>query len=380
MLRIAILAALFALPNSTSFAYEFLNPVVSGSVRDTAPADGIGDLTVASGVVIRNSSGQNRAIAEFDLNSLPDRKLIYAVFSGQLSAVDTTTTSLRTHKVEGYIGNGTLDLADYSAPGTEVGSIFHVPPNPHQPYVEFTNYLQGRLDAGDDYLGIRVSSVTNPMPHEQLHSTYLEYETYPMGGNTTRFFPKFDVNVSKEAGGPYMLVEDQGGINVAQFPSSGIDRRGVLEYDISSIPAGATITGAKIMFEVNSISSSGNSLVYGYAGDGTASIDDAFQVATQIGTVNFPFGQTGTQTMDVSTQFIQSLVGNSQYLGINMVGSPQGGSLGFYSDEWHTSPYFGLPAQLFIQFTPVPEPATATFAAALFAATALLHRRRASLP
>ena len=128
------------------------------------------------------------------------------------------------------------------------------------------------------------------------------------------------------------------------------------------------------MFEVGSISSSGNSLVFGYAGDGTAAIDDAFQVGTQIGTVNFPFGQTGTQTMDISTQFVQSLVGNSQYLGINMVGSPQGGSLGFYSDEWHTSPYFGLPGQLFIQFTPVPEPATITLAA-LFAATALLPRR-----
>ena len=356
------LLAIYSLPSHASLAYEFLNPVVLNGIRDAAPIDGNGDSIVGAAFIARSATGQNRAVTEFDLAAFPDRKLIYAVFSGQLIPNDSTNTGIRIQKLEAYVGNGTIELSDYSAPGTELGTIHHFHGTSQQVYVEFTDYLQSRLAAHAGYLGMRISPISNPMGLDRLNSPYIEYATYPMGGNTVRCFPQFDVNVSAE-NGPYTLIEGQGGINVNQIPFLGVDRRGVLEYDISSIPTGATITGAKIMFEVNSIGGSGGIRVYGYAGDGAASIDDALQVGTQIGVGDFPFGETGTQTMDISTQFVQSLVGNSQYLGINLVGNPQGGSLGFYADEFDPSPFFGLPAQLFIQYTPVPEPATTALAA-----------------
>ena len=365
----AVLILLILFSPATRLSAAELNPIVTGGIRDAAPTNGQGDEFMNGSFIGWTANGQYRALAEYDLSTFGDRKLIYAVLTGGVGPNNSFNTGTRNHKLEVYSGNGALELSDYSAPGVELKRFSHTSGGHTYYNVEFTDYLQGRLDAQDSHLGMRISPLSNPMAFDVLSSSfppaYIEYAVYPMGGNTVRFLPKFDVNVSSEAGGPYVLLEGEGGVNVYQNLFSGIDRRGVIEYDISSIPAGAIITGAKIMFDVNSISGGPDALAYGYAGDGVASIADALQVDAEIGLLRFPF-HTGSHTADLKTEFIQSLVGKSKYLGINLVGGLSGGSLGFYTDEWHTSPYFGLPAQLFIQYTAVPEQAISTYVVTAF--------------
>jgi hypothetical protein len=224
--------------------------------------------------------------------------------------------------------------------------------------------LQNLLDTGASHLGMRISPVSSNLPFDVLNRSFptpmLNFEVLPEGVRTTSLVPTFDARVYKEAG-PWILSTADDSIFTQSIPTIDYDRRGILEYNIADIPAGADITGAKLVVDVNGLTRSTGSYpmppLYGYAGNGMPEMDDAFKTSRQIGVLG-PVEDLGSFTVDIDHEYIQSLVGNSDYFGIAILGSSNNKQLSFYSLESSGPPFFfGEAATLLVEYTLPASPA-----------------------
>jgi hypothetical protein len=189
----------------------------------------------------------------------------------------------------------------------------------------------------------------------------LNFEILPAGAQSRSILPTYDARVARTGTGPYSMTQSDFTILVQKL-SSGTDRRAILEYNLSGIPADADITDAKIVFDVNLFTSGSNGtsaqpILYGFAGNGTAEQDDAFRTSMQIG-VSPPVQDTGLHTVDVDHQYIESLLGTSNFLGVAMVGDNNNHQFGFGALEYNPT---YAPATLMLTYATPPNPADFNF-------------------
>ena len=156
--------------------------------------------------------------------------------------------------------------------------------------------------------------------------------------------------------------------------------RGVWEFDLAGIAAGATINSASVAFSRQLGSTTpGDMLLYGFAGDGVAGNSDGNQTANPIGTFTLS-GTNQIYNVGLNQSVVQNLIDNAtSYLGILMVSSNQasggpGGdicSLEYNAElEQLNGPCSG--AQLTLDFTPSTIPAVPLPAAVWLFGTALV--------
>lgn len=189
---------------------------------------------------------------------------------------------------------------------------------------------------------------------------------------------EFDVKATPDGGGGFSLTEGETSINVQKVDLAAVDRRGVLEFDISSIPAGAPIVSASIDFSVIAFTGGSDGpmvRLFGYVGNGTPDTTDAEQISTLIG-VGDQIDSLGPTSISIDPMYVQSQLGQTDFLGVTMLGSENGTQFGFRTLE-DESLGFGPSAKLSIVYG-VPEPSTLALAAiALFALLGYSYRRRA---
>jgi len=102
---------------------------------------------------------------------------------------------------------------------------------------------------------------------------------------------------------------------------SGTLQRGVWEYDLSAVTAGSTVNSTSVLFEDRGTTVAGDMLLYGFAGDGIASIADGDLTSSLIGSFTFVLGDLD-YNIALDTSFFQGLVdNNASYAGIVMVSS-----------------------------------------------------------
>lgn len=107
----------------------------------------------------------------------------------------------------------------------------------------------------------------------------------------------------------------------------GIDsvQRGVWEYDLSSVSSGASINSVDVLFEDRGTTRSGEVFLYGFAGDGVASISDGDFISDLIG--SFSLGANSSNldyNVSLNTSFFQGLINTSAtFAGIVMVSSDE---------------------------------------------------------
>ena len=309
------------------------------------------------------TSGQYRAIVEYDLVGVPRGQVLSASLTEEVGPNNAFDTGLRQHRVEVYAGNGVLDLADYSAAGYYAGDFSHASGDSTVYDLSINSILQTLLDTGATHLGVRISPVSANMSFDVLQETFpvplLNFDVLPAGVRTASLIPTFDARVYKEAG-PWILSISDTSIFTQSVPSIDYDRRGVLEYNIGDIPAGADVTDAKLVIEVGGMTSSTGSFpmppLYGYAGNGTPEMDDAFHAAQQIGVLG-PVLELGSFTAEIDHDYIESLLGTSDFLGIAIHGSPNNKQLSFRALESSGPPFFDVPATLLLQYTLPNSPA-----------------------
>lgn len=361
-----------ALANTHSnVSADSLSPFVTGGVVDTAPQDGFANVFDAPFIANIAGGDQYRAIVEYDLSHIPEGTVLSASLTGHVGPNNSVDVGLREHLVEVYTGNGVVDLADYSVPGITVGQISHDSGDRTDFDFDFTGVLHNLLAAGADYIGMRITPLSEPLPFDVLTTSEfsglaprLNFEFLPEGAETTQLLPAIDFSVNNDH--PAATTIDLEGNTIAPrfIDFAEIDRRGVLEYDLSSIPANADITDAKIEFDIWSRGGGTGDVteapMYGYSGDGIASISDAFQTATQIGILG-PVDSLDSITVDIDHEFIEGLLGATDYFGIAILGDPDYDSLSFATNEFFQSSSSAVPAQLFLTYTVPDEPESSDF-------------------
>ena len=167
----------------------------------------------------------------------------------------------------------------------------------------------------------------------------------------------FDVKATPDGAGGFTLTEGDFNINVQKSDFSEVDRRGVLEFDISSIPHDQPIFSASILYQVIAITSDNLNKpmvrLFGYEGNGIPDPADAEQLSNLIG-VSDPIDELGLTTIDIDPAFVQSLLGQTDFLGVTMLGSENGHQFGFGTLE---AAAFWQPPKLTIVHG-VPEPSS----------------------
>jgi hypothetical protein len=140
-------------------------PVATASIHDEL-RNGQGDSfnTIFDGLLRQTASIEDRAIAEFNLASVAASPVNLAVLDFSL-AVNSQGTPLRTFDVFVYAGNGQGDLADFSTPGTKVGTVNLIGSEGGDTYrLDVTNAVQALLAGGSQVVGVRVDPVNDSTP------------------------------------------------------------------------------------------------------------------------------------------------------------------------------------------------------------------------
>jgi hypothetical protein len=177
----------------------------------------------------------------------------------------------------------------------------------------------------------------------------------PPGPQSASLLPVVDA-LATLTGGSYVVTDGETSINVQSIPEASLDRRGIVEFDLSSIPRGSTINSASLTLNVDAITTSPNEfpqpLIYGYSGDGVATTADATQTSNLLLQTS-PIMNTGIQSFGLSPSFFQPFVGATGKPGLLIKGSADGHQVDFATRE---STFF-TPSSLSLNFTPPPEPA-----------------------
>ncbi len=262
-----------------------------------------------------------------------------AILTGSVVPNNSFDSGTRIDNIDVYTGNGTIDLVDYSVPGIRVGSVSHPSGGSSTYNLDIQGVLHNLLAAGAKKIGVRISPGANPQGYDVLQTSVnppqLNFTLLPTGSTTVQKQPVVDAQATL-GGSTYSITDGGTSISVQKVDFASIDRRGILEFNISDIPAGSNITSAHLDLYLNSFGSSPPSYpslpIYGYAGNGTAEPADATRTATKIAQTN-EIKSTGAFSIDLDTNFIKSLLGTGSRFGILMVGSSTQDGISFVTTE-----------------------------------------------
>lgn len=147
--------------------------------------------------------------------------------------------------------------------------------------------------------------------------------------------PTFDVQL--KPGNAYPLgnattttLEIDGGSGTS-FPVLDV----LMDFPLQEIPAGATITSAKLKLDATT-SSSMTIQALGYAGDGQAALADEFALTSLIGSKGGTHSSTTDIVIDLDTNYIESLLGDASHLGLRLKSSAIGPFIRIATNETTT--------------------------------------------
>jgi len=320
----------FAAGGSFAQTYSmYFEPCATGCTVDyepfdwSAPAD-----AVESGMLIGNINGKIRkAILEYDISDLVSGVVDSARLTGEIGPNNSYPAGDRRHRFHISAGNGVVDVSD-SIPGYAAGIFVH-PAGTRTAYdfditqsfriIALPNpaYLCQAVWPGGDEQGWDVVGSLSPSPKLELEVRY----TTP---STEVYYqaPTASAAAHAQDGGGFTVDPSASAAEVMDWPYAPFERgRGLMEYDLSSIPAGANVLWAKLDVFLNGLQAGGGGTIgpdlelLGYAGDGTVTDDDLLGVCELIGTSGEMLS-TGAACWDIDPSFVESLLHTGNHLGL----------------------------------------------------------------
>jgi hypothetical protein len=153
---------------------DTLQPSVVGAAVDS-DNDGIGDR-IDVRPLITNAPPLERfsTILEYDVGAFQLLSLTEGRLAGTIFTNNFMDTGPRTFDIRLFAGNGSLDAADFHAPGVSVGMVtYHPPLETNVPFsFDVLAPLQSLVDAGATHIAARIAAV-NLIAPSALDSRFL---------------------------------------------------------------------------------------------------------------------------------------------------------------------------------------------------------------
>ena len=172
----------------------------------------------------------------------------------------------------------------------------------------------------------------------------------------------------------FFVLDGDTTVNTRRFGATD-QTRGILEFDLSGLQAGADVTGAMLELDISQYTTGATPsafLVEGYAGNGSADPADA-TAAGRVSLAQRTISDLGIMAITLDPAFIESIAGTSSHLGllISMASDNQQASFGTGENT-----FARLAPTLTLDYAnPVPEPAAGALLAGLAAVATLRSRR-----
>ena len=240
-------------------------------------------------------------------------------------------------RVEGRLyDGGTMSATRHISEGNALGDTFY----------GFT------APAGNYFTGFSLSydgSIVSPV---QLCFDDIGFRTAKVGQERLQQQPVFDAEAEYISPGSWTISESESSIPVKRFSGIGIESRGIVEFDISSLNVGDSIQSAMLELDVGSFThnSSGEYPileVYGYAADGVASPSDATEMSILLST-SVPVINTREMAISLDTDALESLAGND-YVGLLLRQKVDGRNMSFSAEEFSS---YAMAPTLTLDYTP----------------------------
>ncbi len=354
MFRFALIVAwlvglvVLVCPSPEAAQAQVLDPVAWGSVSSS------GD--VSSTGWIYDTSVEKRAIIEYDISGFAGSTISTAVLGGTIYVNNSADTGDRIIQLGLYSGDGLVSVADYDPSRANVGSVSYHPPIDSNVSFSFdiASQIRAMLSSGSDYAGINFTPMNFQAPSLLSSGDYptLTIEAVPFSPwRDAELTPAVDFQATAADGVNFVVTDGGESINVARFTwPTGEDRRGVLEFDISGIPSDATIGSARLELEVRAITASPSSYpildFHGFAGNGQRDVSDATVPFNLVGRSD-PITELAIVGIDLSTDYIESLLGSATHLGLLAYQYTDGRQTSFATSE---APSFFDPPTLILEY------------------------------
>jgi uncharacterized delta-60 repeat protein len=168
---------------------------------------------------------------------------------------------------------------------------------------------------------------------------------------TVTLAPTFDVKAT--VGAIRSITDGETNLTVGLgFNAENPEERPIFEFPLVDVPAGATVTAAILKLDPYVSSGSPRVEVLAYGGDGLASLSDITAAGTVLATTGPVDAGMSSIDINLSPNFIQSLLGESSHLGLRLRSLDLPLYVGFSSTE----ATFGTQPQLSITYTMPIEP------------------------
>jgi hypothetical protein len=308
-------------------------PVVSGCVVDHDPTSYTADGdAVESNMLIGHINGvERRAIMEFNIADLLPGQVETARFTGSVGPSASTPPDLRQHQIRLGVGDGVLSVADNSIlTGTSNGWFEHNAGDTTTFNYGCTRIFREVVRQNAQFLRAQIYSGNSSQGWDEVKSVpspALQLTVRPVTTSSVVYYqPPIAVGAASAQGsGPFSIDTSSSSAGVMDWNYSPYQKgRGLLEFNVASIPQGAQIQWAKLEVYVSGLqtqfSIGPNLQIVGYAGDGVVSVDDVSRSATLIGTsgqLNDSNG-VGTLSWDLDPASLGSLISSDNYLGIQI--------------------------------------------------------------
>jgi uncharacterized delta-60 repeat protein len=161
-----------------------------------------------------------------------------------------------------------------------------------------------------------------------------------------------DAEASTSDGQHFSVIDGGTDINVFRSDALGLERRGILEFDLRAVPQGAVPTAARLELTLYTFTYSSGSYpvlqFYGYAGDGVLTPGDVALSAHLLGE-SLPIMNLGPLNIPITNlQFVQDLMNSGgSWLGMVAYGGVSGHQAGFFTSE---ETRFGEPPVLVLDY------------------------------
>ena len=231
------------------------------------------------------------------------------------------------------------------------------------------------IGQGDTFFGLRAPpgryitgiEITHNHPTStRMYFDDVAFRTAVVAPFRAEKLPAVDVAAESNGGGPYFIGDGSSTINIRNV--SGTKRLAVMEFNVSDI--GSDIVNALLEMEVTQASSSNTLSVFGYAGDGAVTPDDAAQAGTLLATRTIE--GSGLLAITLNAGAVKNLLGSSTHLGL-ILSESTGADMTINTSDNNSAL---LKPTLTVNYSAVPEPGTAISLLGVGVLT-LSRRRRA---